>query len=243
MLHATCYKLHEVMLEDHLKQMLGLVVEQVVHTGEPVGSQYLVDTYDLKISSATVRNYFAALEQDDFITHPHTSSGRIPTEKGYLYYVENIMKPRLLSKKERNDLEIAAQATHVDERNVKQLAKSAADLAQNAVVIGIGDMDSFYTGLSQLFSQPEFKDWNRIVSMSDILDRLDEVLFSLRQKYYEKPTPLIGSNCPFGPMCGAVVTSLKQGHVIGVLGPMRMDYSHAISLLNHIQSLLDDTKS
>ncbi|MBD3281577.1 hypothetical protein GF391_02415 [Candidatus Uhrbacteria bacterium] len=240
-LSADCYQ--PVMLDDRLKEMLAMVIEQVVHTGEPVGSQYLVQTYNLTISPATARNYLSALEQDEYITHPHTSSGRIPTEKGYHYYVEQIMKPRMLSKKERNDLETAAQATHEDERNVKQLAKSAADLAQNAVIIGIGDMDSFYTGLSQLFSQPEFKDWNRIVSMSDILDRMDEVLMTLRQKFYERPTPLIGTNCPFGPMCGAVVTSLKQGHVIGILGPMRMDYSHAISLLNHIQSLLDDTNS
>jgi transcriptional regulator of heat shock response len=229
------------MNEDHLKQMLGMVVEQVVHTGEPVGSQYLVDTYNLKISSATVRNYFAALERAEYITQPHTSSGRIPTEKGFQYYIDNLMKPKLLSKKERNDLQEAAKATHIDERNVKQLAKSAADLAQNAVVIGIGDMDSFYTGLSQLFNQPEFKDWNRIVSMSDILDRMDEVLLTLRQKVYEQPTALIGDQCPFGPMCGSVVISLKQGHIIGVLGPMRMDYAHAISLLTHIQSLLDET--
>ena len=217
-----------------------MVVEQVIHTGEPVGSQYLVQTYNLNISSATVRNYFTALEKDEYITQPHTSSGRVPTEKGYQYYVENIMTPRLLTKKERNELELAAEATHIDERNVKQLAKSAADLAQNAVVIGIGDMDTFYTGLSQLFMQPEFKDWNRIVSMTDILDRLDEVLLTLRQKYYEHPTALIGSNCPFGPMCGSVITSLKQGHIIGILGPVRMDYSHAISLLNHIQTLLDE---
>ena len=229
------------MLEDHLKEMLAMVVEQVVHTGEPVGSGYLVQTYELTISPATARNYLSALEQAEYITHPHTSSGRIPTEKGYQYYVDQIMKPRLLSKKERNELETAALATHVDERNVKQLAKSAADLAQNAVVIGIGEMDSFYTGLSQLFSQPEFKDWNRIVSMSDILDRMDEVLITLRQKYYEQPTPLIGSGCPFGPMCGAVITSLKQGHVIGILGPMRMDYAHSISLLTHIKNLLDET--
>ena len=166
------------MLEDHLKQMLGMVVEQVVHTGEPIGSQFLVDIYNLNISSATVRNYFSALERDEYIMQPHTSSGRIPTEKGYQFYVEYMLQPRLLSKKERNDLEEAAQATHADERNVKQLAKSAADLAQNAVVIGIGEMDSFYTGLAQLFAQNEFKDWNRIVSMSDILDRLDEVLFT-----------------------------------------------------------------
>ncbi len=217
-----------------------MVVEQVIHTGEPVGSQYLVQTYNLNISSATVRNYFTALEKEEYITQPHTSSGRVPTEKGYHYYVENIMTPRLLTKKERNELELAAEATHIDERNVKQLAKSAADLAQNAVVIGIGEMDTFYTGLSQLFMQPEFKDWNRIVSMTDILDRLDEVLLSLRQKYYEHPTALIGSNCPFGPMCGSVITSLKQGHIIGILGPVRMDYGHAISLLNHIQTLLDE---
>lgn len=226
-------------MEDHLRQILTYVIEQTVNTGEPVGSQYLVNEYKLSISPATVRNYFAVLEREGFITQPHTSSGRIPTEKGYQYYVQNILKPRTLSKKESSDVLRAAQISDIDDRQIKSLAKVISDLSQSAVIIGLNNSDSYYTGLSQLFTQPEFKDWNRIVSMSDILDRLDEVLDQIRNNYYENPTPLIGAECPFGPMCGSVMASIKGGYLIGILGPLRMDYGLSISLLQKIKILLE----
>ena len=226
-------------MEDHLREILGLVVEQTINGGEPVGSQYLVDHYKLNLSPSTVRNYFMNLEEDEFIMQPHTSSGRLPTEKGYRYYVEFLLKPRNLSRKELNVLTEAVAGVQNEQRRMKQCAKAVSDLAQNAFVLGIGDMDSYYTGLSNLFTQPEFKDWNRIVSMSDVLDRLDEVLLTLRQSYFEEPVTLIGCDCPFGPMCGAVVmTAPGNGNLMAVLGPMRMDYGLTISLMNKTKQLL-----
>ncbi|MHB8831435.1 MAG: hypothetical protein ACYC44_04980 [Patescibacteria group bacterium] len=227
-------------MEDHLGQILKLVIDQAIQTGEPVGSQFLVDQYDLKVSPATVRNYFAELEESGFIMQPHTSSGRLPTEKGYRYYLQNLIKPKALTKKETSDLSEAAKFDKEENRRLKALAKAMAELAENATVIGIGNMDSYYTGLSNLFGQPEFKDWNRIVSMSDILDRLDEVLGKLRHVRFDEPTTLIGSECPFGAMCGSVLLTAPQGCLIGILGPMRMDYSQAIALMKRMQQLLTE---
>ncbi len=227
-------------MEDHLGQILKLVIDQAIQTGEPVGSQFLVDQYDLKVSPATVRNYFAELEESGYIMQPHTSSGRLPTEKGYRYYLQNLIKPKALTKKEASDLSEAAKFDKEENRRLKALAKAMAGLAENATVIGIGNMDSYYTGLSNLFGQPEFKDWNRIVSMSDILDRLDEVLGKLRHVRFEEPTTLIGSECPFGAMCGSVLLTAPQGCLIGILGPMRMDYSQAIALMKRMQQLLTE---
>jgi heat-inducible transcriptional repressor len=71
-------------------EILKLIVEHFVKTAEPVGSKTLLDSYHLNISSATIRNEMNALEQEGFLEKTHTSSGRVPSEKGYSYYVEHL---------------------------------------------------------------------------------------------------------------------------------------------------------
>ncbi len=71
--------------------ILRAVIEDYVATAVPVGSQALVERYRLGVSSATVRNVLAELELEGFLTHPHTSAGRIPTDEGYRWYVESII--------------------------------------------------------------------------------------------------------------------------------------------------------
>lgn len=229
-------------MHERLNQVLGLVIDKAVKTGEPVGSQSLVDNYKLNVSPATVRNYFSELENLEYIMQPHTSSGRLPTEKGYKYFIENLMPVYTLSRKEGLDLTEALKQSNEEHRAVKSLAKIVAEMAQNAAVVGIGSHDSYYTGLSNLFAQPEFKDWNRIVSLSDVLDKMDEVLAKLRSVRFEQPTVLIGADCPFGSLCGSVVVSLPPGYMIGILGPMRMDYAQATAIMKKIQLLISEKK-
>jgi heat-inducible transcriptional repressor len=71
--------------------ILGLVIRAYVENGQPVGSRAFVASYGLEISAATIRNEMAALEDLGFLTHPHTSAGRIPTEQGYRYFVEHLL--------------------------------------------------------------------------------------------------------------------------------------------------------
>src|ERR671914_2737724 len=76
--------------------ILKAIVSHYVRSGEPVGSKTLVDRFDLGVSSATVRNEMGALEEAGYIFQPHTSAGRIPTDLGYRYFVDNaVSKPRL----------------------------------------------------------------------------------------------------------------------------------------------------
>ena len=82
------------MLNDRKKRVLQAIVEEYVNTAEPVSSSSLVNNYGLDFSSATIRNEMAELEKMGFLDKTHTSSGRIPSEKGYHYYVETIMKER-----------------------------------------------------------------------------------------------------------------------------------------------------
>jgi len=78
-------------LTDRQRAVLGLVVKQYIESAQPVGSKTVVDQYGLGISSATIRNEMASLEEEGYLTHPHTSAGRVPTEVGYRFFVENII--------------------------------------------------------------------------------------------------------------------------------------------------------
>ena len=75
--------------------ILKLIVEHFIKTAQPVGSQTLLDEYRLDCSSATIRNEMNALERDGYIEKPHTSSGRVPSKQGYVYYVEHLRDDRI----------------------------------------------------------------------------------------------------------------------------------------------------
>ena len=82
------------MLDDRKAAILRAVVQEYIHTAQPVGSAHLARTGNLGVSSATVRNEMAVLERDGYLAHPHTSAGRIPTDKGYRFFVDTIGPPQ-----------------------------------------------------------------------------------------------------------------------------------------------------
>ncbi len=88
-------------LSERRSRILALIVDDFVGSALPVGSQALVERHKLQLSSATVRNEMAALEDEGMITHPHTSAGRIPSNRGYRYYVSSLMPERKLSQQEQ----------------------------------------------------------------------------------------------------------------------------------------------
>ena len=79
------------MLDDRKTAILRAIGEEYIATASPVGSSHIAKSYELAVSSATVRNDMAALEREGFLTHPHTSAGRIPTDKGYRFFVDNLV--------------------------------------------------------------------------------------------------------------------------------------------------------
>jgi heat-inducible transcriptional repressor len=77
--------------DDREKEILYAIVRTHIATGEPVGSFALAKQSSERLSSATMRSICAELEDEGYLTHPHTSAGRVPTDKGYRYYVDNFM--------------------------------------------------------------------------------------------------------------------------------------------------------
>ena len=92
-------------LDERKARILSAIVELFVATGEPVGSKALADVFDNAFSSATIRNEMAALSEQGLIAQPHTSSGRIPTTRGYRLYVDRLMPRHPLSDEERRRID------------------------------------------------------------------------------------------------------------------------------------------
>jgi len=121
------------LLDDRKLAVLRAIVEDYVSTKEPVGSKALVERHNLGVSPATVRNDMAALEEMGYITQPHTSAGRVPTDKGYRLFVDRLSQIKPLSAAERRAIEtFLAGAVDLDEiisRTVRLLAQLTRHVA------------------------------------------------------------------------------------------------------------------
>ncbi len=119
--------------EDRKLQVLRAIVEDFIATNEPVGSKALVDRHNLGVSSATIRNDMAALEEDGLIAQPHTSAGRVPTDAGYRLFVDRLTEVKPLSQAERRAigafLDGAVDLDDVLHRAVRALAQLTRNVA------------------------------------------------------------------------------------------------------------------
>src|SRR4051812_37548105 len=104
----------QTLLSDRQREILRLVVEEYVATGQPVGSKNLVERASLAVSPSTVRNELADLERFGLLTHPHTSAGRVPTEQGYRLYVDELLN-RPEPRSEAFALDLPAARAEVEE--------------------------------------------------------------------------------------------------------------------------------
>ncbi|KKW41421.1 MAG: Transcriptional regulator of heat shock protein [Candidatus Magasanikbacteria bacterium GW2011_GWA2_56_11] len=216
-----------------------MVAENYIKTAEPVGSKFLVDEYRLEWSDATVRNELRELEDEGYLTHPHTSAGRLPTEAGYRYYVEHLMEVAQPAKKLKGDIEEFGRSAGQDEQALKQLGKIMAGEVSNAVLIAFGAHRVYYTGISYLFAQPEFQDMARTVDISAVFDQCEERLDDVFDRLSAgEPRVLIGEENPLSGDCSLVGARLSDERFLTILGPLRMDYAKSLGILRYMYAFL-----
>jgi len=217
--------------------ILLTIIKEYIKTAQPISSGFLVEKYDLGISSATARNEMVELEELGYIFQPYTSAGRIPTEKSYKYYVNNCLKNNKQTTF-KNLIDISIKS----ENDFKKVAKIMADVSKNAVFWAFHKNNLYYTGVSNLFIQPEFKTTDVVCDISVIIDRMEEIIANSFDKFIIGENILIGSDNPFGDFLSTVLLKYKHNNqigVVGLLGPIRMDYEKNISLLSFIKNKLE----
>ena len=132
------------MLDERKAAILRAVVEEYIDTAQPVGSAHVVRSAAVAVSSATVRNDMATLEQEGYLRQPHTSAGRIPTEKGYRFFVDNLGQPASLRRQDAVQVRSFFEQAHGElEQMLQDTSRLLGDLTTYAgVVVGPATADT-----------------------------------------------------------------------------------------------------
>lgn len=181
-------------------KIFDIIVASYIENAEPVGSQAICRLHDLGLSSASVRNVMADLEEMGFLMQPHTSAGRVPTDKGYRYWVDFLMRPEELTAEEKEWIRREISSARTIESMVDRFSKIVSELSDNAALIYIKNLkkvsfmnhlleelveaerlgdyleeeaELFIEGAFRMCGQPEFKDLRK---MRLLLQAFDEKL-------------------------------------------------------------------
>lgn len=233
-------------MTDRQRQILAAIIEQYAEIAVPVGSVTLAKLFG--VSSATIRSEMVRLEEIGVILQPHTSAGRIPTDKGYRFYVNSITESDAVTTPalDRSARAIEARVhTHGDraDRAIRSAVDSLVDLTQNLGLATIGDQ-LYINGIGNLFSQPEFMQGNHAQAVARLLDNLEPWL---REAAPNEPLNVfIGSENPIGKTSGATLivsrfrSPYSDNSYIGVLGPTRQSYGKVMRLVRHAGAMLEE---
>lgn len=223
------------------EDVLAIIVKRYVETAEPVGSRFV--SRELGLSSATIRNVMSDLEDLGFITHPHTSAGRAPTDKGYRYYIDSLM-----CIKQINDSMIRSvkdeyhQAIRSMEDVLERTSHLISTLTNYVGVTLVSQYDKVYLdGTSHIVAEPEFKDLKKLYTLMKCLEEKRDILQLLRQDIGEEEMTIhIGKENHPSTLsdCSIVSRGYKvRGKIkgrVGVIGPKRMMYDKVIPTVNFL---------
>lgn len=224
--------------------ILSSIIEQYAEVASPVGSVTLAKLFN--VSSATIRSEMARLEELGFIAQPHTSAGRIPTDKGYRFYVNLLTQADEQPQLDRGARAIEARVSGAGQRAdraIRSAVDSLVDLTQNLGLATIGD-ELYLSGMGNLFSHPEFLGGANAQNVARLLDNLEPWL---REAAPNEPLNVfIGSENPIGKTSGATLiisrfrSPFSDNSYIGVLGPTRQSYARVMRLVRQTGAMLEE---
>ena len=232
-------------MQERFNKILSAVIEEYTATAVPVGSKVLAEKYHLNMSPATIRNQMSELEKKGYLYQPHTSAGRIPTDKGYRFFVEKIMSQEDLSIKEQKKLQaellkLKAQNTKLTRTTAKLLSSFSGNLAITGLQKEFSDF-----GISELLDKPEFREIDEFCKVAEILDYIDESIDAILASVKDNETKIfIGKENPIKeiPNCSMVVSPYKtksgERGILAIIGPKRMKYAKNKSLLDYVKKLI-----
>lgn len=222
------------------KELLNLVIESYIKTAEPVGSNLLAEKGKLGVSGATLRNEMRVLEDEGYLSHPHTSAGRVPTEKGYVFYLENTdYTDYKMNKKDYTEIEkLSISVIQCGEQGQKDLIKSLAELSGETMLLAFSPDRVYYTGLSNLFSKPEFTELQLVADVSQIFDHCEECLKTFFDEVTNEPRYFIGREHSFGNALSVLAFRFGEQSLLALLGPMRMNYRRNFALMSRAKEVI-----
>jgi heat-inducible transcriptional repressor len=230
-------------MTERQQQILSAIIEQYAEVASPVGSSLLAKVFS--VSSATIRAEMAELERGGYIMQPHTSAGRVPTDKGYRLYVNNLSEVKASSPERRAERALAARVSGggLPERTIRNAVDTLVELTHNLGLATIGNQ-LYMSGLSNLFGQPEFMQAGQVQQVAQLLDNLEPWL---REAAPNQPLSVyIGQENPIGRTagCSLIISKFHSPYsdqsYIGILGPTRQSYRDVMTLVRHTGEALEE---
>ena len=223
------------------------IIESFIQHALPVGSKHLTESYNFQVSSATIRNEMAALEREGYITQPHTSAGRVPTNRAYRMMVNQMKEQEKLIKQVQEDMLKIRKQYYLKKTKEKlydtvSILATATDNVSFATIPDKGQF--FYIGISNILRKPEFMTQpEKATKVVEVLENeLANVLSDLEIK--EEGAIYIGEEniLPEFQSCSLLAIPYSyQGFdgVMGILGSTRMNYAYNIAALKSAVQLLN----
>lgn len=227
-------------------RLLAAIIDEFIRTAVPVGSKQIIDGGHFSVSCATIRNEMRLLGHEGFIEQPHISAGRIPTAKGYRIYVKEFMEPsgQEIKVRKRFDTLKEQYFRRKDQERVYETVSLLSQMIPNVAFATVPHKERvYYMGLANTLRQPEFQINPMLASgVVEVLEnRLTDLISSAQIS--EKVCYLIGDEhlLPQIQSCSMLVKRYilrGEAGVIGILGPMRMDYAYNTVALELVSDLL-----
>jgi len=224
-----------------------MIIDRYIESAEPVGSRAI--SRKLGLSSATIRNVMSDLEDEGYITHPHTSAGRIPTDKGYRYYITTLMHRKNLNEKV---VKMVDAQYHQRVQNLGDVLEKTSHLISSLTnYVGVTMMPGveklYLDGASHLMEQPEFQDISKLHNLFKCLeDRVSILKVLCDSPDDDRLTIHIGKENKSSSLseCSIVTRGYKiKGRAsgkLGVIGPKRMVYERVIPMVEYLADTVSD---
>ncbi len=226
--------------------ILERITEEYIESAKPISSRLLEKKCHLGISPATIRIEMQKLTESGYLFQPHTSAGRIPTDRGYRFFVDSFTEK---GKKEKINISRAREILEQEGDNlfgrISQLTKFLSETS-SAFAIGGLMKENFFSkeGWNQVLKEPEFEDKELLLDFTNFLNEFENQIENL--KINSQAKVFIGQENPFkgGEEFSVVLAECrlpkKEKGIISIIGPKRMIYSKNINLINSLTKLLED---
>lgn len=230
------------------RAILAATIDRYIKDAVPVSSEVVAD--DFSLSSATIRNIFSELEDSGYLMHPHTSAGRIPTGRGYRYYVDSLLSQIELLDEEK-ELIIREYKKEIKrmEDALERTSEVLSAITHYAGIVSFVQWQDklFYKGISLILEEPEFRDASSMRFLIKMIEDKQRLLNIINRDIKDKVKVYIGEEleCAEINNCSLVVSSYRiKNHPLGgrlaVLGPVRMKYNHIIPALAYVSDMLSE---
>lgn len=237
-------------MHERARLLLRTLIERYIADAQPVSSTELARAGRFGVSPATIRNELAALEAAGYLMQPHTSAGRIPTEKGYRAYVTDLMGKPELTRREQEFMKHRLRLLERRQDDLLQLVTQALAELSHTVSVGTQEGETAYRyGISDLLQQPEFTDQDRTHRVAAFFDDPQHYLERLTPTHRtvaaggeREPAVYIGEAAALGKDFSVVVSHFETAQGVrgsfALVGPVRMHYERNVPLLAYVQKLL-----